>query len=530
MTQAQLELDKTNHPATPTDSATNGLSIKQIVLGWWPALILAVLGLIARGLTTPWYIESRDGLFFTRGVVRYATAEMRPHWPGYPVYIWLGKFLNLFFHDPVLSLHVLSTVASSLTVIPVYALAKDWRQTLGSSQNDARFAGGVAAGLWLLFPLSWITGTEIFSDALALLLGLSLIWLCWLAIQTADDLENLLIPAALVGGLLVGVRLSYITFLIPLFYVLWLKRSYRLGKIPLFLYSVGTLGVTGLVWLGWQLLMEGSRFFEATNQHLSGHYSSWGGSITTDHNILTRPLRLLETNVIYGFGGWWPDNVPLWRIPATLLVGALLVLGMLRLWRTTNKQPLFLVLLTAIPYLLWIVLGNDVDLARYSLPFVALGAIVAALGLPTLQKGAYLLAAGTLVALAVVSVPLGIEHRDSLPVMHPLTNYLNSNLDSAVATVIVTDDVSHLIFFTLENSPQIESIRVRTEEIDAKVNALVANGRTVYAVGLPNVKLSGWQPEARLCRSRFMESRGPLEIWLYRYAPGESKPAPAACY
>jgi 4-amino-4-deoxy-L-arabinose transferase-like glycosyltransferase len=526
MSQAQLE--KVDIDTNLADKVPTSRKF-YFSAGLW--IILPVVAtLIVRGLTTPWFIESRDGLFFVRGVERYATAEMRPHWPGYPVYIWLAKALNFFFRDPVLSLHVISVVASSLTIVPIYGLTVSWMRTLGGDAAQARRTGWLAVGLWALLPLSWIGGTEIFSDALALLLGVSLLWLVWRALTATNNVEYYLVGGAIVGGLMVGVRLSYITFLVPLLYAIWLKRAYRVGKIPVFIYALGALALSGGAWLGWQLLMEGSRFFAATNQHLAGHYSSWGGSVTTDRNLLTRPLRLLETNVIYGWGGWWPTDVPLWRVPLTLIALYLLGMGVLRLGRSSNKQPLILLALAGLPYLLWIMLGNDVDLARYSLPFIAIGVIVAGIGLPSAKKQAYATLLVTLVAVSVVSVPLGVEHRDSLPIMHRLTAYLNTNLDPSDATIIVTDDVAGLIFFVQENSSQFQAIRVRTEAIETQTRELQAQGRTIYAVGLANVNLAGWQPEVRLCRSRFLESRGPLEVWVYRYAPGEKVVAPATCY
>ncbi len=495
-------------------------------------LLLGILGatLGLRLATMPSFIESRDGLFFVRSLERYSVYEMRPHWPGYPVYVLFGKFFNLLVADRTLALHLLSLVAACLSLWPLARLAGEWRRAslpagLAARQVEAevRRATLMAAGLWAFVPLSWLGAGEIFSDALALYLSLLMLWCCWLALAGGPRARLYLLVGGSLGGLMLGVRLSYLTLLLPLFFVGW--RQWRANQhasrwLPLWLLLSIALPVA--FWLGGQVAVEGGRFFQATERHLTGHYTEWGGSVTTDRQILTRPFRLAETGLVYGLGAWWPGT-PLERLPLTFFWLGLVGLGSWRLLRkATNHSPTWLAVLWAGPYLAWIGFGNDVDLARYYLPLVALACLVAGNGLPQGWRGWPVLVGG-LVALLVVSGPLGFEHRDSLPISHRLTNYINANLDPAQATLIVTDEIPYLIFFTQENAPAIPSVRVSEAELTARTARFEAEGRTVYATWTPAQVPQGWQPVARLCRSRFMESRGPLEVWLYRHTPG---PAP----
>ncbi|HEX2914712.1 MAG TPA: DUF2723 domain-containing protein [Chloroflexia bacterium] len=538
-------------------------SVSNFFLKTWPLLVLSLVTLLARLLTAPGIIESRDGLFFTRGLDRYSVLEMRPHWPGYPVYIWAGYFFKLFTDNNAQALHLVAIFASTLTLWPVAGLAAGWRRyvTPDPSEAEVRLAGFAAAALWALVPLSWQGGTEIFSDPLAMLLAVTMLWLCWQAVTKSTGVTAYLAVAAVLAGLTLGVRLSYVALLLPLFFATWLNRKQN-GKL-----NFKLLWITGIsfffsigMWLDWQFIQEGSKFIEAGTRHLAGHYSEWGGSITTDHNELTRPVRFFETGLVYGLGGWWTDT-PWQRLPLTLMLLVLLVASGIRLVTaryslydlplfrrnspagqpvksasllkalcSTSRLPLVLSLLWSVPYFFWILLGNDVDLARYCFPLVAIACIWIGMGLPRGKKLATVTLLVLLIAEAVVSVPLGIEHHTSLPITHRLANYMNQYLDPATSTVVVGDALSPLMFFTEENAPKIPSERVLDVNMTGEVAKLEAQGKTVYGTYLPNTAPQGWQPVIRLCRSRFMESRGPLEVWLYRHAPGAA-PAPLpGCY
>jgi len=494
----------------------------------WPILVLTLVTLWLRILTLPWFIESRDGLFFTRGVERYSVFEMRPQWPGYPVYIWLGKFFNLFFNNSTQALHVLSALTATLTILPIAALVYNWQKASGVEESPARLAAVGGGLIWALVPLSWLGGSEIFSDSLALLMAVTMLWFCGQALSVATKPERWLIPAAIIGGLMLGARLSYVALLLPIFFVAWQKRRHWKYYLLPFL-TLLSLGLSVGVWLGWQWWMEGSRFFEAATRHLEGHYSSWGGSVTTDHNLLTRPLRLLDTLITYGFGGWWPDT-PLIRLPLTLVLAGLMFNGGRRLLRSANKSALILALAWISPYFAWIMLGNDVDLARYDLPFVAMGCILAAMGIPTRLKIAYPTVALIVLTVGIVSVPLALEHQNSLPIAQRLPAYMNLELKPEQSTLIIGDDTSPLIFFAQEYAPSIQSIRVLDADLPVQVQKLSEAGRSVYITSNSAVPPKDWLPVARLCRSRFMESRGSLETWFYRYSPGTNIKPTLACF
>src|SRR5205823_634702 len=102
------------------------------------------------------------------GVIRFSIRESRPHWPGYPVYIWAGKVFAAIVGDPIVGLHLLSALSSVLVAWPLAAVARKWATSLGTTQGAADVAGWSAAVLWWVTPMAWVTASQIVSDALGL--------------------------------------------------------------------------------------------------------------------------------------------------------------------------------------------------------------------------------------------------------------------------------------------------------------------------------------------------------------------------
>ena len=490
-------------------------------------VILVIGNFLLRIGTAPTFIESRDGIFFVRGIQHYSVLELRPQWPGYPVYIWLGNLVYVVTNNPTLALHILSIVASSICILPISALAGGWLYSSNRNYKQAQFGGFAAGFIWALLPLSWLGGSEIFSDPLALLLGFTMLWACWQALTKQETARNpglYLVLAGLLGGFMIGVRLSYITLLLPLLYISWLTRKTKVKvkgnlALPILpLVALFSLALPVILWLGWQIKAEGTHFFEAANTHLAGHYEEWGGSVTTDSNLLSRPLRFFETNLVYGWGGWFPST-PLIRISVTISLTALLISGGYRLFKSPKRIALFLALLWAVPYALWILIGNDVDLARYDFPLIAMTCIVAGMGLPQGRLKSQLALIMVLISLCIVTVPLAVEHHVSPPIGQRLAAYSNTNLNPAKSAVIITDDVPTLVFFMSEIAPSYRTLRFSNDQIAIQTWRLESQGKTVYATLNPANATTDWEPVARFCRGRFMESRGPIETWLYRHKP-----------
>ena len=117
----------------PTVTHMNSLPKRYPHFHYVMLVLFALVGFAGRVLTMPHYIETIDSYNFVRALDHYSVVDYSPHWPGYPVYIWIGSFVNRFVSDPVLALHLLSVAATSLTVFPLAALTVAWRRAYGTN-------------------------------------------------------------------------------------------------------------------------------------------------------------------------------------------------------------------------------------------------------------------------------------------------------------------------------------------------------------------------------------------------------------
>jgi hypothetical protein len=476
-------------------------------------LLLSLVGLAARLATAPDYVQDHDGFYFSRAVERYSLAEMRPHWPGYPVYIWSGKLLWLVSGDARQALRLLSIFAAVASLWPIAWLASAWRRSLGGPAEAAERAGLAAALVWILAPLPWFVGTELLSDALGLWLALGVLVFCWRALDVPSGRG--LPAAAAASGLLLGTRLAYLSLLLPLGYAAWRAR----GRRRLLAAAVVALALPVGVWLGWQLAIDGTRLFEIARGHIGRHLVSPATTLASDLHPWERALALSRTTAVYGLGGWWRgEDAGRWGV--TLVLGALLAAGILRLGSTSTSAASRLPWLWVTPYALGLLLAFDTaHFPRYALPLVAFFCLVAGLGLPEKPLAGWLSLAAIAGAMAVVSVPLAVRHGRQGPVEWQLTRYVAARFDPARTTILVNEaDAPELALFL---AAEIASAAVAPQDPDGvAAGRFEALGREVFST-TPTVTAPGeWTPIARFCRDREQDPRGPFDLWLFRHEPG----------
>jgi hypothetical protein len=493
----------------------------------WGFYGLVFIGFLARVMLAPDFPEDQDSLYFIRSLERYSVLEFRPHFPGYPVFVWLGHLAAWFAPDPVRAFHLVSALASSLTALPVAWLARDGFDTRNQNLNSV-WRGIIAGCTWLLVPVSWIDGNEIFSDPLALFFAVFMLWCCLRSLEGSASSQGFLWLASFVGGVMLGVRSPHVVLLFPLVYASrWqfirldssVTRSRLLsGVVFWFLLPVS-------IWLGWQVWMDGFRFFTAGFQNVSGHYSSWGGSSLTDHSLISRPIRYLETFAALGLGTWWV-NSPISRISVTLFWVSLFAFGVFRfrdirsVAQSEFHSIFWLLGLWLVPHVLLVLSSHDVESARYVTPAVVVACISAGF-LPLELSNAvlrWLIGLIGLFGLASVSLPLAVLHQKSLPLEAQQVRFILDNSRSDRPLLLLETPA----LFTHTFAPTIEVLAVPVSSSDFSKNGMTV-GREVYATSLSGVLRlpKSWQLVARFCRSRFLKLRStdPLEVRLYQFSP-----------
>jgi len=481
----------------------------------WTAIVcgLVVIGIAVRLPTMPLAPDVEDSVLFIRGVIRHSIAEMRPHWPGYAVYMWLGKLLTAALGDPVLALHLISAVSSSLTAWPLALVTRAWALSLGASEAAAGRCGLATAALWLATPMSWVTGSQIVSDPLGMLAGAGMLALCVAEGAGAGRW----IAAALLGGVMPGIRLVNVTMLGPLLVGGWRLRGTRWRGVSAVLVMSAAF-VAGVVpWLGWLALRDPRALVYSGTAHVGGHFHQWGESVLTEGHLLARPLRALHSLARYGFGAGFSGGREIVVSASWLLILVLAGRALRGRWRSRAS---LLLAFWAVPHLLYVFVAHDMNYPRYLLsPVVAL-TLMGGLAPLRFRRTGVVAVLMAVAGMAAVSEPLAVRQR-----RHPLAEiqvarFLAGRSPAAIAIV----DYPAVRFF-LEDNGDIASADTSAAGIPAWQAAWAAEGREVFATEPPPQDPGGWVPVAHFCRDPQINPYLSHDLWLF--APVSSAAARA---
>lgn len=369
---------------------------------WWAILTLCVF---SRILTTIYYIEDVDSLRFALSIKNYDLTIYQPHFPAYPVYCFIVK---VFYFITGGKLAVSFSIVGGLSIFGViYFMVGIIRLLFPALSNMAH---SWMATLLFLNPLLWLMSNRYMPDLMGLALLLACVYLfmkAWSSRASSTPAETspthytryYLCFFYLVIGLLIGVRLSYLPFLlIP---VLWLTYHFR--QYFFFSLSFGLLGM--LVWFiplvidtgGWATLMQ------VAQKHLDGHFNEWGGTVKTESGYWLRIIRIFQYTWADGLGGYWLGRH--WVIIIFSLVLYTGFRGYKRVTRhkkssntdtapsialTTYEKKVFtmriILNLSLLVYLLWIFFFQNVLYkSRHIMPFIPFILMRVAIGISLLK-------------------------------------------------------------------------------------------------------------------------------------------------
>ena len=176
-------------------------------------ILLLLASFIVRFLfQSPW-LDSWDSVQFTMAMTNYSVPHHQPHPFGFPVYIGMGKIVNLFLNNPQQSLILISVICGVASIYLTFVLG---------SKLYNEYAGIIAAFLLSISPAHMQFSVIVMSDIInqffvililtLIIFGLANKWLFYLG--------------SVVVGLSFGIRPtdSLILFLAIFIYLL-LSRS-----------------------------------------------------------------------------------------------------------------------------------------------------------------------------------------------------------------------------------------------------------------------------------------------------------------
>ena len=385
------------------------------------ALLLVLAGVAAGHLTAlPTTLEDIDSVNFALGVRDFDPATHRPHPPGYPVYIALGKvataITRLVWPDgrsdrvEARALAALSLAGGLLLVWLVArafsAFAPGGVHRAGSPPLSRRAV--LTALIFGTCPLTWYMSARPMSDvpglaaACAALACLALAW--WrqhpapggerrLDAEEMAASGRMIVLGALLAGFAVGFRTQTLWVTAPLLAVVLVDRAGR-GLGGALLGSTIAFTVGGLTW-GIPLVVASG----GLNAYLAALGSQAGEDFAGVEMLYLHPTpRVLARALLRTFVWPW-DSIPLASVVLVLAaIGAILLL-------VRERRTAVAALAVTLPSLAFHLAFQDTVFARYALPVTLPVTFLAAAALDAAGRAGLVAAAGLAVWSLTIAAP-----------------------------------------------------------------------------------------------------------------------------
>lgn len=349
---------------------------------------------------------SIDAVNFALAVRDFDLTDHRPHPPGYPVFVAMGKITKgLVSSGPAdvdtvrhegQALAIWSALFGALAVLPLFQIFR--RLEL----DDRRAAAATA--LTVSCPLFWFMAIRPMSDVPGLGAALIAQALVFGAYSRQDRGEaraarRLLVVAAAASGLAIGLRSQTMWLTLPLLAVVTARQFIVNGERSMrsLLPLAGALALGVAIWAVPLVAASGGP---------TSYFALLGTQATQDFedvNMLVRDPSVgrLATGLVSTFAHPWANK---YVAPVVLALALIGVLAM----TLRSPRALGLLALAAGPYTLFHLLYQDPVFTRYALPVVPVVAYVAVRGLSVLSERRlpWLVAALTGACIAVAGPPV----------------------------------------------------------------------------------------------------------------------------
>jgi hypothetical protein len=368
-------------------------------------------------------LEDIDSVNFALGVRDFDVATHRPHPPGYPVYIGLGKvavpmvapFMGSATQSTIeaRALASLSLVGGLIGLVLLYRLFACWTAPDRLSDPYARpwrsldVRALAATALATACPLYWYLAARPMSDlpGLAAALGaqaaLSLAWRRQRADVAGERRMSpertvasgrMIVLGALLAAIATGIRSQNAALTLPLLVGVLIDRIGR-GVAGALVGVTAALAVGSMAWALPLIVASGG-----LDAYLAALGSQAGEDFAGVEMLSLNPTpRLVALAMVRTFVHPW-DSLALGAI-----VVALAALGLASLaWR--DRRGLLALSLVTLPYLAFHLLFQDTTFVRYALPLVPPVAYLAVTGLLSVGTPRLGVAAAGLLALWGVAV------------------------------------------------------------------------------------------------------------------------------
>jgi len=217
---------------------------------WLLAIVLFIISFITRLPFRSHYLYSWDSGNFAAALSDYNPILHQPHPPGYPLYIAVGKFLNIFLPNANTAFVAISILCGAVSVPLIYFAGK---------RIFNRATGVVAAFLMLASPLVLFQSEVALAHITELPFAILVTWLLYEVFFN----RRYSLVAAVVIGIGGGFRQDVLMFFGPIILVGAFRLGFKRGLLALLALSASVLVwfLPFLYFVGnWEDYSKASRF------------------------------------------------------------------------------------------------------------------------------------------------------------------------------------------------------------------------------------------------------------------------------
>lgn len=367
---------------------------------------LALIFAIAHAPFLPSSLEDIDSVNFALGVRDFDVADHRPHPPGYPVYIALGKLaaavtgIGADGEQSAIearALGALSLIAGLVAVALLYRLFESFsREESDGALDVPAFA---AAAITASCPLFWYLAVRPMSDLPGLAFALASQACLMIAFKRQRPDANgdrrlspammaasgrMIVAGAFLAAVAIGVRSQTMWLTIPLLLLVLLDRTGR--GVAGALLGGGTMFVAGGLLWGIPLLIASG----GLNAYLAALGTQAGEDFTSGEMLYTNPNpRAAAFALVRTFVYPWDS---------TALAVIVLVLAAIGTWQLLlrDRRSIGPIAALSVPYVIFHLLFQDTSFVRYALPLVPVIAFLAVRGVMLMAPAALPIAAAAI--------------------------------------------------------------------------------------------------------------------------------------
>ncbi|MDR4509793.1 MAG: glycosyltransferase family 39 protein [Candidatus Brocadiaceae bacterium] len=499
--------------------------------------VLFSLCLLTRLCFVGTFLDSYDSINFAFGLQEYNLALLQPHFPGYPVYVFIsGIFFKIIGND-VWALSLPNVLFGSLTVYPLSLLTR---------RLFSEGVATVAAGLYIINPLCWLQAERAVSDTTGSFFILVSAYVlfhvyeskirCTQFVDSQFSPGYVLFPlkkrrkrvslllkiqqpfsdiaclfwGSFVLGLSLGVRLSYFPFTALWFGVLVCNARVMFFAATGIICGICSWLVPQLVSVGWY------SFCQTGNSFLYGHFIDWGGSIVT-FGGMERFAVFAKSVIACGLGCGLGALSLFMVVPVTVTVFTLL--SSLRKC-CFHSKGLFWGIYMA-PYLLWVIIGQNVKEPRHLLPFMPVFLVIISYGLCAVYKkwGKGISFALTLIIMSGmlwVSVTSVVQYKKNIPVQVQLVQFIEKNYEDISTRIYCGEEKRFFDYY----APHWDVRKARdVEEIEADLQSSLCVPDTILVVRMHGENKEFWEKHIHILslKTTIKATNTQKELMLYQW-------------